>query len=224
MLTRPYYGESGQKSIDPVVFFKLCLVGHLENIISDRMLITHCSLRLDILYFIGYDIEEELPWHSIIIPFKKVFLDSRTKTKKKSCRASSKICKGCPLRSTCLGKVNEKQFSVTYFRAENERNIERIKSTQGRYMKGKRQSIVEPVFGALTQFMGLRKINTIGIKQANKVMHLLAIAYNLKKYMKFEQNGVQSGLGKRAFKVFVKSVTQHLFLVLLRHQKLTFQY
>ncbi len=35
-LTKCYYGESGQKSIDPVVFFKLCLVGYLENIISDR--------------------------------------------------------------------------------------------------------------------------------------------------------------------------------------------
>lgn len=52
-------------------------------------------------------------------------------------------------------------------------------------MKAKRQSTVEPVFGTLTQFMGLRKINTIGIKQANKVMHLSAMAYNLKKYLKF---------------------------------------
>ncbi|MGO4911932.1 hypothetical protein ACEN25_06145 [Leeuwenhoekiella sp. W20_SRS_FM14] len=26
-LTRDFYGSSGQKSIDPVVFFKLCLVG-----------------------------------------------------------------------------------------------------------------------------------------------------------------------------------------------------
>ncbi len=33
--------------------------------------------------------------------------------------------------------------------------------------------------------MGLRKINTLGIKQANKVMHMAAIAYNLKKYLKF---------------------------------------
>ena len=50
-LTRQYYGESGQKSIDPVVFFKLCLVGYLENIISDRDLIVHSSMRLDILFF-----------------------------------------------------------------------------------------------------------------------------------------------------------------------------
>lgn len=47
-LTKEFYGESGQKSIDPVVFFKLCLVGYLENIISDRQLINHCSLRIDI--------------------------------------------------------------------------------------------------------------------------------------------------------------------------------
>ena len=27
--TKQYYGSSGQKGIGPVVFFKLCLVGHL---------------------------------------------------------------------------------------------------------------------------------------------------------------------------------------------------
>ena len=55
-ITKTYYGSSGQKSIDPIVFFKLCLVGYLENIISDRHLIQHSSMRLDILYFLGYDI------------------------------------------------------------------------------------------------------------------------------------------------------------------------
>ena len=481
-LTKGYYGESGQKSIDPVVFFKLCLVGYLENIISDRKLIDHCSMRLDILFFIGYDIDEELPWHSTIsrtrqlfpeqvfeevfvkvlklcmekgmvsghtqaidsapvkanasmdtlelkvpeeelaehllkiraissmdkegphrkskndksdkggrsitaskkelsaikgrnmkwskeqdqrpgagnkgskytsnkthysptdpdarisvkpgkarklnylsqlsvdtahhvitdirayhadgkdnqqlpdiakrlksrlwkagfiwencvadtgyssgenyafledhnlrsfipphgtykggpdnfiynekedhyvcpqgkiIPFKRVFLDSRTKTKKKSYRASSKICKGCALRSTCLGKVNEKQFSVTYYREEYERNIKRVNSREGRYMKGKRQSTVEPVFGTLTQFMGMRKINTIGIKQANKVMHLSAIAYNIKKYLKFIEKRSKSGAGQLAFSDLLKSVVQNLFSVSSRHRKLTFQY
>lgn len=62
-------------------------------------------------------------------------------------------------------------------------------------MKGKRQSTVEPVFGTLTQFMGLGKVNTIGLKQANKCMQLSAIAYNLKKYLKFTQKRVKSGAG-----------------------------
>ena len=72
-LTKGYYGESGQKSIDPVVFFKLCLVGYLENIISDRDLVRHSGMRLDILYFLGYDIDEELPWHSTISRTRQLF-------------------------------------------------------------------------------------------------------------------------------------------------------
>ena len=72
-LTKKYYGDCGQKSIDPVVFFKLCLVGYLENIISDRKLIEHCSLRMDILYFLGYDIDESLPWHSTVSRTRQLF-------------------------------------------------------------------------------------------------------------------------------------------------------
>ena len=75
-LTKSYYGESGQKSIDPVVFFKLCLVGYLENIISDRHLIQHSSMRMDILYFLGYDIDEELPWHSTISRTRGLYPES----------------------------------------------------------------------------------------------------------------------------------------------------
>ena len=29
--TKTYYGSCGQKSLDPIVFFKFCLVGYLEN-------------------------------------------------------------------------------------------------------------------------------------------------------------------------------------------------
>ena len=79
-----------------------------------------------------------------------------------------------------------------------------MNSKQGSYIKGKRQSTVEPVFGTLTQFMGLRKINTIGLKQANKCMHLSAIAYNLKKYLKFVQTRSKSGAGVLALAVFYK--------------------
>jgi transposase len=450
-LTKSYYGASGQKSIDPIVFFKLCLVGYLENIISDRRLIQHCSMRLDILYFLGYDIDEELPWHSTIsrtrqlypesvfeevftkllsmcvdkgmvsghtqaidsapvkanasmdslelkvakedldihlqklrhisamdkkktpirksktnkapkaqqaisatakelqaivsrnkrwqqdqdqrpgagnkgskytsnkthysptdpdarisvkpgkarklnymsqlsvdtahhvitdikayhadkkdnqylqditkrlknrlhkqgliwrncvadtgyssgenyafleaeglesfipphgtykggpegfiynaeqdhwlcsqnkiIPFTKVFYEGQNKNKKKEYRASKYVCIDCPIRTGCLKKSQEKRITITFYKEEYERNNKRVNSKRGRYMKGKRQSTVEPVFGTLTQFMGLRKISTIGIEQANKVMHLSAMAYNLKKYLRFITKTVKS--------------------------------
>ncbi len=64
--TQPLYSHTGQPSLDPVVFFKLVLVGRLENIVSDRRLVEHCALRLDILYFLGYEVDEDLPWHSTI--------------------------------------------------------------------------------------------------------------------------------------------------------------
>jgi transposase len=64
--TEKYYGKCGHQSIDPVVFFKLVLVGYLENIASDRKLIEHCAMRLDILYFLGYNLDEPLPWHSTV--------------------------------------------------------------------------------------------------------------------------------------------------------------
>jgi hypothetical protein len=38
----------------------------------------------------------------------------------------------------------------------------------------------------------MRKVNTIGIQQANKVMLMAAVAYNLKKYLKFTAKTVQS--------------------------------
>jgi len=51
-------------------------------------------------------------------------------------------------------------------------------------MKKLRQSTVEPVFGSLTQFYGLRKIGVLGKASAHKVMLMAAIAFNLKKFLK----------------------------------------
>jgi radical SAM protein with 4Fe4S-binding SPASM domain len=72
-LTAKYYGTEGQESIDPIVFFKLMLVGYFENLASDRRIISTASLRLDILYFIGYNIDEPLPWHSTLSRTRQLF-------------------------------------------------------------------------------------------------------------------------------------------------------
>src|SRR5215217_9584281 len=71
--TKEYYGSEGQKSIDPVVFLKLMLIGYLENLGSDRRIIRTVSMRLDMLYFIGYDIDEELPWHSTLSRTRQLY-------------------------------------------------------------------------------------------------------------------------------------------------------
>ena len=71
--TEKYYGQEGQKSIDPIVFFKLILIGYLENLASDRRIITTVSMRLDMLYFLGYDLEEPLPWHSTLSRTRQLY-------------------------------------------------------------------------------------------------------------------------------------------------------
>jgi transposase len=71
--TQALYSHTGQPSLDPVVFFKLMLVSRWENLVSDRRLLEHCSLRLDIRYFLGYEVDEDLPWHSTISRTRQLY-------------------------------------------------------------------------------------------------------------------------------------------------------
>lgn len=71
--TKEYYGTEGQESIDPVVFFKMCVVGYINNISSDRKLADFCSDSLGIRLFLGYDIDEALPWHSTISRTRQLY-------------------------------------------------------------------------------------------------------------------------------------------------------
>ena len=71
--TRALYSHTGQPSLDLVVFFKLVLGGRLENLVSDRRLMEHCALRLDILFFLGYEVDEEVPWHSSVSRTRQLF-------------------------------------------------------------------------------------------------------------------------------------------------------
>lgn len=56
-----------------MVFFKICLTGYINNINSDRRLIEHCSDSLAIRLFLGYDIDEALPWHSTISRTRQLY-------------------------------------------------------------------------------------------------------------------------------------------------------
>jgi len=65
-LFEPFYSPLGRPSIDPVVFVKLLLVGHFENITSDRKLLDLAKLHLGIRTFVGYGLEQPLPCHSTL--------------------------------------------------------------------------------------------------------------------------------------------------------------
>jgi transposase len=57
-------GEKGRPPIDPVVYFKMLIVGFLENLPSERAIASRCGDSLMIRRFLGYDLEEETPHHS----------------------------------------------------------------------------------------------------------------------------------------------------------------
>lgn len=101
-------------------------------------------------------------------------------------RTSRKDCLACPLRSSCIGKSPEKRIIDTSDKVYYERMHERMQTSYAKKMKKLRQSTVEPVLGTLINFLGMKRINTRGIKLANKCMILAAIAYNIKKMMKFK--------------------------------------
>ncbi|MCH7534346.1 MAG: IS1182 family transposase [Bacteroidetes bacterium] len=130
-------------------------------------------------------------------------------------------CKGCPMAEKCKGKSFEKRVTVTYYREEYERAIERLQSKQGRYLMNKRKSTVEPVFGTLKEFRGLRKLNTIGISQANKKMLMSATAYNLKKYLKFTAKQAMSQA--KALRLYFNEKTEGVLAQIITLYQLIFR-
>jgi transposase len=65
-LTERVYSHTGQPSIDPVVIFKMALLSYLYGITSERRLIEEIRLNLAYLWFIGYDLDEGVPDHSVL--------------------------------------------------------------------------------------------------------------------------------------------------------------
>ena len=65
-LCAPLYshGEKGRPPIDPAVYFKMLMVGFLENLPSERAIAARCGDSLMIRRFLGYDLDEDTPHHS----------------------------------------------------------------------------------------------------------------------------------------------------------------
>lgn len=66
-LCEPSYGEvsrGGRPGIDPVVYFKMLMVGFFENLPSERAIAARCEDSLSIREFLGYGLEERPPEHS----------------------------------------------------------------------------------------------------------------------------------------------------------------
>ena len=65
-LTRPSYSHTGQPSVDPVALFKMALLGYLYGLASERRLAQEVELNLAYRWFLGYDLDEATPNHSVL--------------------------------------------------------------------------------------------------------------------------------------------------------------
>ena len=60
------YGFKGNISVPPPVILKMMLLLVLYNVRSERELMITLPVRLDWLWFLGYDLEDDIPNHSVL--------------------------------------------------------------------------------------------------------------------------------------------------------------
>lgn len=72
-LTARFYSHTGQPSVDPVVLFKMVLLGYLYGITSERRLVQEIALNLAYRWFVGYDLDEDIPDHSVLSKARRRF-------------------------------------------------------------------------------------------------------------------------------------------------------
>jgi transposase len=68
VLCAPAYSTNGRgrPGIDPVVYFKMLMVGFFENIASERGMAERCSDSISLRAFLGYDLTQRTPDHSTL--------------------------------------------------------------------------------------------------------------------------------------------------------------
>ena len=97
--------------------------------------------------------------------------------------ASFSACQNCPVKESCCGNRDRKSLSVTMDIGEYERMEARLTSEKGKRLKRRRSAVVEPVFGSLLNYFGMRRTPGKGKTGAHKRMVMAATAYNLKKWL-----------------------------------------
>jgi transposase len=67
------YGYNGNESVDPVVIFKIWLIGYFFGIPSERKLVSEIRLNLGYRWFLGYDYDDFIPTHSVLSKARRRF-------------------------------------------------------------------------------------------------------------------------------------------------------
>jgi IS5 family transposase len=110
-------------------------------------------------------------------------------------RANIKQCNACPFKDACTAHSPKKTLiKETVDRPYYVKMHLRMQSRKAKRLMKERQSTVEPVIGTLVNYLGMRRVNTKGLMQANKCMTMAAVAYNLKKLLKHTSKNIIANL------------------------------
>jgi len=63
---RDVYGHNGNVSVPPPVILKMMLLLVMYNVRSERELMDTIPMRLDWMWFLGYDLDDKIPNHSVL--------------------------------------------------------------------------------------------------------------------------------------------------------------
>ncbi len=72
-LTESHYSskKNVRPPVDPVVYFKMVMIGFFENIRSERGIASRCADSISIRSFLGYELTESTPDHSTLSIIRK---------------------------------------------------------------------------------------------------------------------------------------------------------
>jgi len=66
-----FYGRDGHESEDPIVIIKLMLLLFMDNVSSERELMRIVGERLDYMWFLEFDLDDDIPNHSVLSKARK---------------------------------------------------------------------------------------------------------------------------------------------------------
>lgn len=75
-------------------------------------------------------------------------------------RSSSKDCRQCPLRATCIGKSDFKSITHSVDKELYDAMHHRMQTLKAKGIMRRRGSTVEPVLGSLINYTNMRRVNT----------------------------------------------------------------
>lgn len=103
-------------------------------------------------------------------------------------------CEGCALRKRCLKSETQKgarqvaiRLGITEKRKSGviERMKRKIDSARGRHIYSHRLGVVEPVFGHITEAIGIKRFTLRGVAKVNGQWRLMTLIHNIAKIHRY---------------------------------------